>query len=130
MGNISVHIPQIEVSTKLVTENSHGLTMPAGHSIMAVYRDTTTGNLIPADATNATKQKMFFVTNIVDANTLELQTTGFATVTAHGYTIGQYYYVSDVGNGGFTITPPAVGNDIAFSIFDVDTLVLIDNRRI
>ena len=48
---------------------------------------------------------------------------------AHGYTVGEYCYVTDAGDGGFSTTPGTL-NDVGFLAFDQNTLLLVDNREL
>ena len=113
----------------IITKVAHGLTLPGTDKLMAIYVDVSTGNLLPSDATDANKQKALFVTEIVSVDIIKVQTTGFFVSTAHGYTVGEYYYVTDAGDGGFSTTPGTL-NDVGFLAFDVNTLILIDNREL
>lgn len=116
-----------DVARKTVA--AHGLTLPAGFPLMAVYVNSGTGVITPADATAFATCKAFFITEIIDANTLEFQHDGFIEYAAHGLTVGEYYFVTDTGNGGFTLTPPVI-SDTGFYVVDSNTLLLIDNRPI
>tara|TARA_R110000868_G_scaffold30239_1_gene112111 strand:+ start:6206 stop:6586 length:381 start_codon:yes stop_codon:yes gene_type:complete len=113
----------------LITKVAHGLTLPGTDKLMAIYIEPTTGNLLPSDSTDANKQKAVFVTDIIDLDNIRVQTTGFWRSVAHGYTVGEYYYVTDAGDGGFSTTPGTL-NDVSFLVFDVNTLLLIDNREL
>jgi len=113
----------------IITKVGHGLTFPVGEVIMGVYVQTTTGNFRPADATDSNKQKAVLVTEIIDLDTIRVQTSGFWRSEAHGYTVGEYYYVTDAGDGGFSTTPGTL-NDVGFLAFDQNTLLLVDNREL
>jgi hypothetical protein len=113
----------------LITKVAHGLTLPGTDKLMAIYIDPSTGNLLPSDSTDANKQKAVLVTEIIDVDNIRVQTTGFWRSVAHGYTVGEYYYVTDAGDGGFSATPGTL-NDVGFLVFDVNTLLLIDNREL
>jgi hypothetical protein len=113
----------------LITKVAHGLTLPGTDRLMAIYVNTDTGNLLPSDSTDANKQKAVLVTEIIDVDNIRVQTTGFLRSVAHGYTVGEYYYVTDSGDGGFSTTPGTL-NDVGFLVFDVNTLLLIDNREL
>jgi hypothetical protein len=113
----------------IYSKPAHGLTIPVGDVLMGAYIQAGTGDMLPADATDATKQKAIFVTEIIDVNTVRLQTTGFWTYPAHGYTVGEYYYITDAGDGGFSTTPGTL-NDIGFFVFDANILILLDNRKL
>jgi len=113
----------------LITKVAHGLTLPGTDKLMAIYIDVSTGDLLPSDSTDTNKQKAVFVTEIIDVDNIRVQTTGFWRYSAHGYTLGEYYYVTDAGDGGWSTTPGTL-NDIGFLVFDVNTLLLIDNREL
>mgnify|MGYP003641339242 FL=1 len=113
----------------IIIKPLHGLVLPVGDVLMGVYIQVGTGDILPADATDTTKQKAVFVTDIIDVNTIRVQTVGFWTSVAHGYTVGEYYYITDAGDGGFSTTPGTI-NDVGFLVFDVNTLLLIDNRQL
>jgi hypothetical protein len=113
----------------IITKVAHGLTIPGTNKLMAIYIDNATGDLLPSDSRDANKQKIVFVTEIIDVDNIRVQTTGFWRSVAHGYTVGEYYYVTDAGDGGFSTTPGTL-NDVGFLAFDVNTLILIDNREL
>ena len=69
------------------------------------------------------------VTEIISVDSIRAQTSGFFVSTAHGYTVGEYYYVTDAGDGGFSTTPGTL-NDIGFLVLDANTLILMDNREL
>lgn len=112
-----------------IEKTAHGLSLPGSFTLMAVYVDNATGDILPADATATSTQKTGFVTTIYDANNVRVQLTGFLLATAHGLTVGEYYYVTDAGDGGFSPTPGTV-NDVAFFVWDSNHLVLVDNRPV
>lgn len=122
-------VTRLNTTTATITKVAHGLVLPGTDKLMAIYVDTSTGDLLPSDSTDVTKQKVLFVTEIVSADIIKVQTTGFFVSTAHGYTIGEYYYVTDAGDGGWSTTPGTL-NDIGFLVLDVNTLILIDNREL
>ena len=122
-------VTRLNTATATITKVAHGLSLPGTDKLMAIYIDTTTGNLLPSDATNSNKQKALFVTEIVSVDIIKVQTTGFFVSTAHGYTVGEYYYVTDAGDGGWSTTPGTL-NDIGFLVLDANTLILIDNREL
>jgi hypothetical protein len=122
-------VTRLNTATATITKVAHGLSLPGTDKLMAIYIDTTTGDLLPADATDTNKQKALFVTEIVSADIIKVQTTGFFISTAHGYTVGEYYYVTDAGDGGWSTTQGTL-NDIGFLVLDANTLILIDNREL
>jgi hypothetical protein len=122
-------VARLNTTTATITKVAHGLTLPGTDKLMAIYIDTSTGNLLPSDATSTSKQKALFVTEIVSVDIIKVQTTGFFVSTAHGYTVGEYYYVTDAGDGGFSTTPGTL-NDVSFLVLDANTLILIDNREL
>lgn len=111
-----------------ITIAAHGLTFPAGLNLMAAYI-TALGVVTPANASILTSTKGVFVTAILDANTIRTQTSGFLSYAAHGLTVGDYYYVTDTGDGSFSSTPGTI-NDVSFLAFDDNNLLLIDNRPV
>lgn len=122
-------ITRTNTTVATITKVAHGLSLPGTDKLMAIYVDTATGNLLPSDATDSNKQKALFVIEIISPDAIKVQTTGFFVSTAHGYTVGEYYYVTDAGDGGFSTTPGTF-NDIAFYVLDANTLILIDNREL
>ena len=122
-------VARLNTATATITKVAHGLSLPGTDMLMAIYIDTTTGDLLPSDATDSNKQKALFVTEIVSVDIIKVQTTGFFVSTAHGYTVGEYYYVTDAGDGGWSTTPGTL-NDIGFLVLDANTLILIDNREL
>ena len=122
-------VARLNTATATITKIAHGLSLPGTDKLMAIYIDTTTGDLLPSDATDSNKQKALFVTEIVSVDIIKVQTTGFFVFAAHGYTVGEYYYVTDAGDGGWSTTPGTL-NDIGFLVLDANTLILIDNREL
>jgi len=122
-------VTRLNTTTATITKVAHGLNLPGTDRLMAIYIDTTTGDLLPSDATDSNKQKALFVTEIVSVDIIKVQTTGFFVSTAHGYAVGEYYYVTDAGDGGFSTTPGTL-NDVGFLVLDANTLILIDNREL
>lgn len=122
-------VARLNTATATITKVAHGLSLPGTDRLMAIYIDTTTGDLLPSDATDSNKQKALFVTEIVSVDIIKVQTTGFFVSTAHGYTVGEYYYVTDAGDGGWSTTPGTL-NDVGFLVLDANTLILIDNREL
>jgi hypothetical protein len=95
---------------------------------MAVYVDGA-GDILPADATIADSAKTMFVTTIYGVDDIRAQISGFYRDTAHGLTVGNYYYVTDAGDGGFALTPGTV-DDVAFFVVDANIIQFIDNRPV
>jgi len=122
-------VTRTNTTIAIITKVGHGLTIPVGDKLMGIYVDSVTGDLLPADATDSNKQKSLFVTEIIDVDTIRAQTTGFLTSTAHGYTVGEFYFITDTGNGGFSTTPGTL-NDIGFLVLNADVLVLMNNREL
>jgi len=122
-------VTRLNTTTATITKVAHGLSLPGTDKLMAIYIETTTGDLLPSNATDTNKQKALFVTEIVSVDIIKVQTTGFFVSTAHGYTVGEYYYVTDAGDGGFSTTPGTL-NDVGFLVLDANTLILIDNREL
>jgi len=122
-------VARLNTTTATITKVAHGLSLPGTDKLMAIYIETTTGDLLPSNATDTNKQKALFVTEIVSVDIIKVQTTGFFVSTAHGYTVGEYYYVTDAGDGGFSTTPGTL-NDVGFLVLDANTLILIDNREL
>ena len=122
-------ITRTNTTVATITKVAHGLSLPGTDKLMAIYIETTTGDLLPSNATDTNKQKALFVTEIVSVDIIKVQTTGFFVSTAHGYTVGEYYYVTDAGDGGFSTTPGTL-NDVGFLVLDANTLILIDNREL
>jgi len=123
------NITRTNTTVATITKVAHGLSLPGSDKLMAIYIDTSTGNLLPSDATDTNKQKALFVTEIVSVNALKVQTSGLFISAAHGYTVGEYYYVTDAGDGGWSTTPGTL-NDVGFVVLDANTLILIDNREL
>lgn len=122
-------ITRTNTTVATITKVAHGLSLPGTDKLMAIYIDTTTGDLLPSDATDSNKQKALFVTEIVSVDAIKVQTTGLWVYASHGYTVGEYYYVTDAGDGGWSTTPGTL-NDIGFMVLDANTLILIDNREL
>ncbi len=86
-----------------------------------IYHDGTTFVLGKADAD--TTLSYYTVIEVIDVNTFVAADFGRITATAHGYTVGQFYFQSEVTAGLATITEPSTGfSNPLFYVEDANTL--------
>lgn len=76
-------ITRTNTTVATITKVAHGLSLPGTDKLMAIYIDTTTGDLLPSDATDSNKQKALFVTEIVSVDAIKVQTTGLWVSASH-----------------------------------------------
>jgi hypothetical protein len=92
-----------------IEQSAHGFT-----ALQPVLHNGT--NWVAAQANNADTVAQAIVTKVVDANNFEVTTHGVATVTGHGLTVGEYYWL-DGTSTAVTASQPASG--IAQSVLHV-----------
>jgi hypothetical protein len=105
-------------TSETITQTAHGFVVT-----QPIYHDGTDWKASIADPSGATVTQAV-VTLVTDANTFEATTHGVATVTAHGLTAGEYYWL-DQATSAVTLTQPTSG--IAQGILhvrDVNTLFI------
>jgi len=111
-------------STKFnVNQSTHGLSV-----LDAIYHNGTI--YTEAQADDAETLGMLIVTEVIDTNNFVATLVGKTTITSHGLTIGEYYFVSDSVAGGLTATEPGTGsfsNPILFAV-DANTLIVLPFR--
>ena len=101
-----------------ITQTAHGFVV--GDQI---YFDGT--DYVAADATVLTTGAEYTVTRVLSVDRMLIQREGRATVTAHGFTVGQVYYLDETLPGKPTTTKPTTPGVLecrAFKPIDVDTL--------
>lgn len=106
------------------TQAGHGLSLTNNVPIPAY---SVGGVITPALANVSTTLQAFYVTRIIDADTLELKHSEVFEAPGHGLVVGQYYYLSDTTAGGVDVTPGAIDAP-AFYVISPDVITLIDNR--
>jgi hypothetical protein len=79
-------------------------------------------NWAPADASSMAPATGF-VCEVVDIGTYRVQSSGICTITGHGYTTGQYYWLNSAGT--FTSAQPVSGLiQEVFQVIDDDTILI------
>lgn len=114
---------------KTITQTAHGFVI-TGNIPLPAYVDENDNLVKLAKATSLTTTSAFFITEIIDANSFKIKSSGIVTATAHGLALGNYYYLSVATAGAVTSSPPAAINDLCFYVVDADTLLLVDSRPI
>lgn len=87
---------------EMVTQIAHGFTVK-----QAVYWTGTAWAL--AIASSATTPALGIVTSVIDANTFVVTFSGKVTVTGHGLTLNNYYWLDQATAGLANITQPVSG---------------------
>jgi hypothetical protein len=99
-----------------ISQASHGFAVGDG-----IYHNGTTW--VKAQANDAATLAYYVVIEVVDANTFVAADFGRIEATAHGYTIGQYYFLSEATPGLATTTEPGSGfSNPLFYVEDANTL--------
>jgi hypothetical protein len=116
-----------EIASKVfwvVTQNSHGFAL-----YDVIYNNAGTWTKARADAPNTLGVAV--VSRVVDANNFCCRSTGMITKSSHGYTVGQYLYLSAVTAGLLTATEPVgltyYSNPLAY-VLDANT-IMVSNWR-
>lgn len=108
--------------SKAVSQATHGL------AVQDVIRHNGT-SWVKARADASSTLGIGVVTAVADANNFTVTLAGYATISSHGLTAGQYYFCSAATSGLLTSTEPASGysNPILFAV-DTDTVIVLPYR--
>lgn len=68
------------------------------------------------------------VTTVTDVDNFSASQAGRVTITAHGLTLGQFYFLSDSVAGGLTSTQPSVFSNPILIVEDVNTVHILSYR--
>lgn len=113
------------VNTLSVNQAAHGFS-----ALDVIFN--ASGTWTKARADNVATLGIAIVSSVTDANNFTLTTLGHVTSTAHGLTVGQYYYLSATVDGVLDINPPAasIGNysNPVVYVLDVNTLLMLPWR--
>ena len=125
-----ISAPNSESNDKLIanTPTPHGFTITNNIPLPATI-SSSTGDIILADGSDAAKQKTFFISKILSPTSLLLR-GDFLNSPSHGLNVGEWYFVSDTVPGELVSVAPAAPNDVAVFVFDANTLILLEKRRI
>jgi len=91
----------------------------------AVTQNGTTIAL--ANANNENTLALGIVSRIIDANSFAYIMSGEVTAPAHGLTVDQYYYLSDVVPGALTPTEPTISQPLVYAN-TADTFIVYPYR--
>ena len=94
-------------ATTEITQSSHGLAIKEGirHNGSA---------WVKAQADSAATLALGVVTEVADSNTFTVAQSGRFTLTSHGLTVGQWYYLSASSAGALTATEPTISQPIVY----------------
>ena len=99
-----------------VTQASHGFSVGEG-----IYHNGT--NWVKGQADDSATLAYYVVTEVADANTFIAADFGRVEAASHGYTVGQYYFLSESTAGLATTTEPSTGfSNPLFYVEDANTL--------
>ena len=99
-----------------ITQTAHGLTVGSG-----IYHNGTI--YVDAQANNASTLAYHTVVEVVDVNTFIAADFGRIEASAHGFTVGQYYFQSEATAGLPVTTEPVSGySNPLFYVEDANTL--------
>jgi hypothetical protein len=109
-----------------VNQSSHGFAIGD-----AIYNNAGTWTKAQADDENTLG--IAIVTEVADTNNFSYVPVGYATVSSHGYVVGDYLYVSAAVAGQLTSVPPVgiteYSNPIVY-VLDSNTLLILPWRPI
>ena len=94
-------------NTTDITQSSHGL----------AAKDAIRHNgssWVKAQADDNSTLALGIVTAVADSNTFTVAQAGRFTISSHGLTVGQWYYLSSSSAGGLTATEPAISQPIVY----------------
>jgi hypothetical protein len=93
-----------------ITQTAHGFTVPApASSLTAIYHNGTSWQR--AIANTASSLGTHVVTEKLSNDQFKMACAGVKTLTSHGLTVNNYYFVSSTNAGQLTITDPAATPD-------------------
>lgn len=91
-----------KVLQETFTQIAHGFNV-----LDAIYHNGTDWQLAKADS--ATTASIGVITEVPTANTFIITYSGSVTITAHGMTAGEYFWLSETTAGALTYTAPTTG---------------------
>mgnify|MGYP001169316313 CR=1 FL=1 len=94
-------------STTEVTQSSHGF------SAKDCIRHNGSA-WVKAQANAATTLALGVVTEVADSNTFTVAQSGRFTISSHGLTVGQWYYLDASTAGALTATEPAISQPLVY----------------
>lgn len=104
-----------------VTQAAHGFT-----TLTAIYHDGAQWQL--ADASASASLGTHIVTAVAGVNDFTAAALGRFTITGHGLTVGNDYFVSDTVPGAITDTNPATYSNPILSVEDANTIHVLHYR--
>ena len=109
---------EVNVVTESQTKTGHGFVVGD-----VIYNDGTTW--LKASAALGTSIAQAVVSQVIDVNTIKVVYSGILTATAHGKTVGEYYFLDQTVAGTTTATQPTTGivQQIYF-VKDANTLLI------
>jgi len=99
-----------------VTQAAHGFAV-----LDTIYNDGT--SWVKAQSDNADTVAQGVVTAVTNVNEFEVTTQGVATVTGHGLTVGNYYWLSDTVAGGLQLTSANIAQSV-LHVRDANTILV------
>ena len=94
-------------STSEITQSSHGF------AVKDAIRHTGSA-WAKAQANDAATLALGIVTEVADSNTFTVAQSGRFTLSSHGLTVGQWYYLSSSSAGGLVTTEPDISQPIVY----------------
>lgn len=114
-GQLSEDI-KIGGSTEIIkTQVGHGFSLH-----QPIYHNGVTWVVAQADNENTLAE--YIVTEIEDANNFLATKFGEVEATAHGFTVGEHYFLDDAVAGGVTLSQPGTFSCPVFYVEDANTL--------
>ena len=83
-------------------------------ALKAVYYDTGSNLWVYAQADDVATPGTHMIVEVIDVDNIKLSAIGRHVVTAHGFTPGEYYFVSDSVAGDLTTTEPTISNPMIY----------------
>ena len=111
-------------TASIINEVAHGRTI--GPAFTPVYDNSGTWTDAKADS-NITLATHIIV-EVIDTDNFILAKVGLFPSTAHGLTVGEFYYVDSATAGAITITEPTLYSNPVIRVRDANTLEVLNYR--
>jgi len=110
-----------ESSRTVIQQSAHGFT-----ALTPLRYDETLAQWVGASASSEATTAVALVREVISADSFEIVQIGQVTVTGHGLTVGDYYFLSETA-GQLTSVSPEISQPILY-VRDVDNVLILPYR--